>query len=37
MSDLEVKKWLKKLNSKSHTYIYKLNRSNKEHNYEKPW
>jgi Ca-activated chloride channel homolog len=39
MSDLEEAKWVKKLNSKQNTYLYRLNKEtieNKEKN-EKPW
>ncbi|EQB34441.1 von Willebrand factor A [Sulfurimonas hongkongensis] len=39
MSDLEEKKWVKKLNSNQNTYLYRLNKEtfeNKEKN-EKPW
>lgn len=39
MSDAEEKKWLKHLNSKSNTYLYKLNNDNKNRSNpdEKPW
>ena len=39
MSDLEEKKWLKKLNMQKNTYMYKLNKTkSKKENYdEKPW
>jgi len=39
MSDAEEKKWLKHLNSKSNTYLYKLNdnKPNRSNEDEKPW
>ena len=39
MSDAEEKKWLKHLNSKSNTYLYKLNnnKQNRSDENEKPW
>ncbi|MDY0116752.1 MAG: VWA domain-containing protein [Sulfurimonadaceae bacterium] len=39
MSDEEVAKWLEKLNDKSSTYIYKLNKENQKQDthYDKPW
>jgi len=39
MSDAEEAKWLKKLNKRQNTYLYKLNSSkfNKEESNEKPW
>lgn len=37
MSDAEEKKWLDKLNGQQKTYMYKLNKPNKENTDEKPW
>jgi len=39
MSDLEEAKWVKKLNSKQNTYLYRLNkeRAENEEKNEKPW
>jgi len=37
MSDAEEKKWMQKLNMQKNSYMYKLNKSNKENYDEKPW
>jgi len=39
MSDAEEAKWLKTLNNKQSTFLYRLNQSNykKDNSNEKPW